>query len=419
MAGLAVLPARRDRVFVADIYDPMHLEQLEQARDDGERVSRRAPCATPPRCSTSSCCAATSSSAPAPSSATCGSVTWRRSGGSTRPPTTPTRVSTRSSTSCPSASPTTRPSAPAPASGASIPGVGADDPVILWGGGVYNWFDPLTLIRAIDQLRTRRPDVRLVFLGMRHPNPDIPEMRMAVEARRLADELGLTACTSSSTRSGWPTTTARTTCSTPMSPSPPTSTTSRPSSRSAPGCSTTCGRPADGGDQRRLAGRPHRAQRARAHGAAQDAAVLAEALFTLLDDKARAEACRENIREVVPELVWARTLQPLVEFCRAPRRAPDLMEGLIGDDAGPHPTELTPAPRGLRADVALVVRYLREGGPVLLLTKVREIGATRASFVAGPGAPAAHSAAGILRRSCHPSRPKTGIPADRKRGFSR
>ena len=34
--------------------------------------------------------------------------------------------------------------------------------------------------------------MRLVFLGMRHPNPLIPEMRMAVAARRLADELGLT-----------------------------------------------------------------------------------------------------------------------------------------------------------------------------------------------------------------------------------
>ena len=95
----------------------------------------------------------------------------------------------------------------------------------------------------------------------------------------------------------------------------------------------------------------------------EDVDALADALFTLLDDKARAEACRENIREIVPELVWAETLRPLVEFCRAPRRAPDLMEGLIGDDHGPHPTELTPGPRGLRADVALVVRYLPRGRP--------------------------------------------------------
>jgi hypothetical protein len=92
----------------------------------------------------------------------------------------------------------------------------------------------------------------------------------------------------------------------------------------------------------------------------------------LLDDQAQAEACRDRIREVVPELVWSEALGPLVEFCRAPRRAPDLMEGLIGEDRGPHPTELTPAPRGLRADVVLFGRYLREGGPTLLLRKIRD-----------------------------------------------
>ncbi|HSH58891.1 MAG TPA: glycosyltransferase, partial [Acidimicrobiales bacterium] len=72
-----------------------------------------------------------------------------------------------------------------------VPGIGPEDEVILWGGGIYNWFDPLTLIRAIDALRTRRPAVRLFFLGLAHPNPEVPRMRMAMEARRLAGELGL------------------------------------------------------------------------------------------------------------------------------------------------------------------------------------------------------------------------------------
>ena len=72
-----------------------------------------------------------------------------------------------------------------------VPGIGPDDKVVLWGGGVYNWFDPLTLVRAVDRLRVRVPELRLFFLGLRHPNPDIPEMRMAVETQRLAAELGL------------------------------------------------------------------------------------------------------------------------------------------------------------------------------------------------------------------------------------
>jgi hypothetical protein len=38
-----------------------------------------------------------------------------------------------------------------------VDGIGPDDELILWAGGIYNWFDPLTLIRAVDQLRRDRP----------------------------------------------------------------------------------------------------------------------------------------------------------------------------------------------------------------------------------------------------------------------
>ena len=73
-----------------------------------------------------------------------------------------------------------------------VPGIGADDEIVIWGGGLYDWFDPLTLIRAVDKVRVARPRVRLFFLGMRHPKPDIEESGMAVAARALADDLGLT-----------------------------------------------------------------------------------------------------------------------------------------------------------------------------------------------------------------------------------
>ncbi len=72
-----------------------------------------------------------------------------------------------------------------------VEGIGDDDRVILWGGGVYNWFDPLTLIHAVDVLARRRPQVKLYFLGMKYPNPDVRESRMAADALRLADDLGL------------------------------------------------------------------------------------------------------------------------------------------------------------------------------------------------------------------------------------
>ena len=72
-----------------------------------------------------------------------------------------------------------------------IPGIGMDDKVIIWGGGVYNWFDPLTLVKAIDRLSKRHPDIRLYFMGLKHPNPGVPDMRVAWETQQLAKRLGL------------------------------------------------------------------------------------------------------------------------------------------------------------------------------------------------------------------------------------
>ncbi|MGI8392667.1 glycosyltransferase family 4 protein [Leucobacter sp. W1038] len=73
----------------------------------------------------------------------------------------------------------------------AVPGIAPDDQVIIWGGGIYNWFDPLTLIRAVAQLVDRHPKLRLYFLGVKHPNPEVPAMRMAAAAMQLADDLGL------------------------------------------------------------------------------------------------------------------------------------------------------------------------------------------------------------------------------------
>lgn len=73
----------------------------------------------------------------------------------------------------------------------AVAGIAPTDKVIIWGGGIYNWFDPVTLIEAVHQLVKRRPDLRLFFLGVSHPNPNVPEMEMSLRARELALELGL------------------------------------------------------------------------------------------------------------------------------------------------------------------------------------------------------------------------------------
>ncbi len=71
------------------------------------------------------------------------------------------------------------------------PGIGPEDKVILWGGGLWQWLDPLTAIRAIAQVAERRPDVRLIFPGTRHPNAVVPDMPMYQTAQQLAETLGV------------------------------------------------------------------------------------------------------------------------------------------------------------------------------------------------------------------------------------
>jgi glycosyltransferase involved in cell wall biosynthesis len=71
------------------------------------------------------------------------------------------------------------------------PGVGPKDKVVLWGGGLWQWLDPLTAIRAMARVCEQRDDVRLIFPGTRHPNAAVPEMSMVRQAVALTDELGL------------------------------------------------------------------------------------------------------------------------------------------------------------------------------------------------------------------------------------
>lgn len=72
------------------------------------------------------------------------------------------------------------------------PGIGPRDRVVLWGGGLWQWLDPLTAIRAMAEIQAHEPQARLVFPGTRHPNRDaVPEMPAHRAALRLAEQLGL------------------------------------------------------------------------------------------------------------------------------------------------------------------------------------------------------------------------------------
>jgi glycosyltransferase involved in cell wall biosynthesis len=61
----------------------------------------------------------------------------------------------------------------------------------LWSGGLWDWLDPLTLIHALSELATQYPDLKLYFMGTRHPNPIVQGMKMPDQAISLSQELGV------------------------------------------------------------------------------------------------------------------------------------------------------------------------------------------------------------------------------------
>lgn len=66
----------------------------------------------------------------------------------------------------------------------------SEDVVVLWGGGVYDWLDPLTLVEGVARADGR---VKAFVMGGRHPTPEVPSMAArdaAVARARELDVLG-------------------------------------------------------------------------------------------------------------------------------------------------------------------------------------------------------------------------------------
>ena len=222
--------------------------------------------------------------------------------------------------------PSTPPRRTGPAMRGVVPGIGPEDKVILWAGGVYNWFDPLTLVRAVDRLRHRLPEVRLFFLGLQHPNPNVPPMRMATELRRLAEELGLVG-THVFFNEGW--VAYETRADFLLEADVGVSThldhvETAYSFRSRILDYLWAGLPivATAGDAFADLIAAERLGVAVPPG---DDTALEAALWQVLGDDDAARSCRLNVARVAPNFVWEQALAPLLAFCRDPRRAPDLV----------------------------------------------------------------------------------------------
>lgn len=66
-----------------------------------------------------------------------------------------------------------------------------DDKILVWGGGIWDWLDPFTLIHALCNIVQTRQDIKIVFMGTKHPTQSSIQMKAADEAILLSEKYKL------------------------------------------------------------------------------------------------------------------------------------------------------------------------------------------------------------------------------------
>jgi hypothetical protein len=197
-----------------------------------------------------------------------------------------------------------------------------DDLLVLWGGGIYEWLDPILLVEAVAGLRDR--PVKAFFMGMHHPTPAVPLMPIVQRTVDRAVELGV------KDRSvffgdGWVEYSERAAY---LQDADVGVSLHRDHIESAFAFRTRildyvwAALPIVCSDGDVFA----ETVRHRDLGevvAVGDAAGLRAALERLADPERRA-VCAANLRAKADELRWDTVTEPVLELCRSPARAPDL-----------------------------------------------------------------------------------------------
>jgi glycosyltransferase involved in cell wall biosynthesis len=65
------------------------------------------------------------------------------------------------------------------------------DFLLVWGGGIWDWFDPFTLLDALSKLAGQREDIKVYFPGMNPPSPDSRKLAITDAFIKKAGALGL------------------------------------------------------------------------------------------------------------------------------------------------------------------------------------------------------------------------------------
>lgn len=266
----------------------------------------------------------------------------------------------------------TPPARTRPAMRGAMHGIDEDSRVLLWGGGIYSWFDPLGLIRAVHALAQRRPETKLVFLGTRHPG--VGAMGIVKESLDLAEELGALG-TSVFFNEDWV----------------PYEERGSFLAEATAGVSTHHAHvETEFSFRTRIldylwAGLPMVVTAGDTFAdlidreglgvvvPAGDQAALEAALERVLYDEGEATAARERVAAVREDFVWERTLAPLRRIANEPRRAADV-EAAGGRDALARSLPVTTRvglPAGRLRDVGMAWHYLKNGGPGEVLRRMK------------------------------------------------
>lgn len=246
-----------------------------------------------------------------------------------------------------------------------LPGIGDDDKVLLWGGGLYSWFDPKTLIGAVAELSRRRKNVRLYFLGTRHPG--VEEMGIVRESFDLAKNLGVLD-SAVFFNEDWIDYAERANYLTEADAGVSThhshiETTFSFRTRILDYLWAGLPMVVTEGDSF--------AELVEKEGLgvvvpAEDSSTLEKALEQVLFDDLFVAKARENVRRVAAAFTWAETLAPLVEFMRHPQRASDHREM----HAHSSNSRVGGKPYGFRHDLSMAWHHLRYSGPRFTFSKL-------------------------------------------------
>jgi hypothetical protein len=248
-----------------------------------------------------------------------------------------------------------------------FPSIGAEEIVLLWGGGVWNWLDAQTAIDAVlevDRRREGRPPVHLVFMGLGRPgDPELEAMdatgtmlghlrATGQEGRRIHVNHGWVPYRE---RGDW------LAAADAALSAHHDHLESRFAFRTRMLDAIWAGLPAVATRGDELAAGIER-EGTGTVATPGDSAGLADAIERLVDDPAEMEAARRNALELADRLRWRQCAEPLLDWCREPAGglAPDrrLLRRLT---LGQYPGIVAETARteGLRGAAGRVGRNLR------------------------------------------------------------